>query len=102
MSISAVVAGTSYNLTWDGSAGAWRTSNIAVAPGAGPLSVKLAWEQTDNTVTGCVSFTFDVIVNRVLPPNFLETFPEGVAAHGASIRGVEFRVPGSEPSLSRA
>jgi hypothetical protein len=52
VSVSAVVAGTSYNLTWDGSAGAWRTSNIAVAPGAGPLSVKLAWEQTDNTVTG--------------------------------------------------
>lgn len=52
VSVSAVVAGTSYNLTWDGSARAWRTSNIAVAPGAGPLSVKLAWEQTDNTVTG--------------------------------------------------
>jgi uncharacterized protein (TIGR03382 family) len=33
---------------------------------------------TDNTVSGCVSFTFEVVVNRVLPPNFLETFPEGV------------------------
>jgi len=52
VSVSAVVAGTSYTLTWNGAAGAWRTSNIAVAPGAGPLSVKLAWEQTDKTVTG--------------------------------------------------
>ncbi|HWN68301.1 MAG TPA: DUF4215 domain-containing protein, partial [Haliangium sp.] len=32
----------------------------------------------DNTVSGCVSFTFEVVVNRVLPPSFLETFPEGV------------------------
>jgi cysteine-rich repeat protein len=27
---------------------------------------------TDNTVAGCVSFTFDVVVDRVLPPDLLE------------------------------
>lgn len=31
----------------------------------------------DNTVTGCVSFTFDVVVGRVLPPALLRQFPEG-------------------------
>jgi len=52
VSVKAVVAGSSYNLTWNGSARAWQTSSIAVAPGAGPLSVTLSWEQTDNTITG--------------------------------------------------
>jgi hypothetical protein len=53
VSVKAVVAGSSsYDLTWDASARAWRTSNITVAPGAGPLSVMLSWEQTDNTITG--------------------------------------------------
>jgi hypothetical protein len=52
VSVKALVGGSSYNLTWNGSAGAWQTSSIAVAPGAGPLSVTLSWEQTDNTITG--------------------------------------------------
>ncbi len=32
---------------------------------------------TENTVTGCVLFTFDVVVGRVLPPDVLRQFPEG-------------------------
>jgi Flp pilus assembly protein TadG len=52
VSVKALVGGSSYNLTWNGSAGAWQTSSIAVAPGAGPLSMTLSWEQTDNTITG--------------------------------------------------
>jgi Flp pilus assembly protein TadG len=43
---------STYNLTWNTTAKAWQTSSIAVASGAGPLSVKLTWAQTDNTVTG--------------------------------------------------
>jgi hypothetical protein len=45
-------ASATYPLTWNALAKAWQTSSIAVAPSAGPLSVKLSWQQTDNTVTG--------------------------------------------------
>jgi Putative Flp pilus-assembly TadE/G-like len=43
---------SSYNLAWDAATKTWQTSSIAVASGAGPLSVKLDWEQTDNGVAG--------------------------------------------------
>jgi Flp pilus assembly protein TadG len=54
--VKAVVSSSSgsatYDLAWNSSAKAWQTSSINVPAGAGPLDVKLAWEQTDNSVSG--------------------------------------------------
>jgi Putative Flp pilus-assembly TadE/G-like len=56
VTVKAVVTSTSgtstYNLAWNATAKAWQTSSIAVPSAAGPLDVKLSWEQTDNTITG--------------------------------------------------
>jgi Putative Flp pilus-assembly TadE/G-like len=57
VSVKAIVtssAGSSstYSLTWSPAAQAWQSSSVAVPAGAGPLDVKLTWEQTDNTVAG--------------------------------------------------
>lgn len=49
---NAAGSSSSYSLTWDGPTRTWQTASIAVAAGAGPLNVKLTWEQTDNTVSG--------------------------------------------------
>ena len=54
VTVKAVVTGSStpYNLSWNAAARAWQASSISVPAGAGPLDVKLTWEQTDNTTTG--------------------------------------------------
>jgi Putative Flp pilus-assembly TadE/G-like len=56
VTVKAVVTGSSgsssYNLSWDATTKTWQTSSISVASAAGPLNVKLTWEQTDNSVTG--------------------------------------------------
>jgi hypothetical protein len=41
---------SSYNLTWDPTTKTWGASAINVPSAAGPLSVKLTWTQTDNSV----------------------------------------------------
>jgi hypothetical protein len=46
----ASASSSSYDLSWDPTSKTWQTSSIGVAPGAGPLTVKLTWNQTDNTV----------------------------------------------------
>jgi Flp pilus assembly protein TadG len=53
--VKANVGGSPYDLIWDPATKTWQTSSITVAPGAGPLPVKLAWNQNDNTVgtSGC-------------------------------------------------
>jgi hypothetical protein len=56
VTVKAVVTSSSgsstYNLSWNAGVKAWQTSSVAVPSGAGPVSVKLSWEQTDNTITG--------------------------------------------------
>jgi hypothetical protein len=54
VTVKALVTGSStpYNLAWNASAKAWQASGITVPSAAGPLDVKLTWEQTDNTVAG--------------------------------------------------
>ena len=50
--VSSASGSSTYNLAWSAAAKAWQASGITVPSGAGPLDVKLTWEQTDNTVTG--------------------------------------------------
>ena len=54
VSVDAVVttsAGTTtYPLTWSPSANRWTAANISIPPGGGASTVRLTWEQRDNTV----------------------------------------------------
>jgi Putative Flp pilus-assembly TadE/G-like len=51
VSVSAIVGGTTYPLTWNSSAKRWTASNVSIAPSSGVSTVQLSWEQRDNTVS---------------------------------------------------
>jgi Putative Flp pilus-assembly TadE/G-like len=56
VAVTAVVTSSSgsssYGLSWDSASKTWQAPSIDVPPGAGPLNIKLTWEQKDNSVGG--------------------------------------------------
>jgi Flp pilus assembly protein TadG len=52
-SLTAVVGGSNYPLTYDASSGAWVSqATVPVKPGAGPIPIELKWEETKGSQGG--------------------------------------------------
>jgi hypothetical protein len=51
--LTAVVGGTNYPMTYEAASGTWLSNaTIPIAPGAGPVSVNLRWQEITGSITG--------------------------------------------------
>ena len=91
VSVDAIVttsAGTTtYPLTWSPSTKRWTAANISIPPGGGVSTVKLGWEQRDNTVVmGGTSETCTTRNNNPCKATFADVLQRTVSAN-ATVAG---------------